>query len=126
MKPISSRAIHRRFPNNWHTLLWQWPEWSNDEMMKETSMTLYDILYGLRERLIQAHRGNNMEETDKLFRVFDALLQLSYASKDTALIDVLLNMKATAGDILHGARGKSTIPTIEELKAVFAPSSEAS
>jgi hypothetical protein len=90
-------------------------------------MTLLDVVRNLRERLVKAHHENNLDEADRLFTLFDELVQMSYESQNSQLIEVLLHLRDSAGDILNGSRAKSTIPSIEELRSVFAsPSSEAS
>jgi hypothetical protein len=87
---------------------------------------LHDAMLLWRDHLQQAWNDNNKTEADKLFCIFDDLLQLSYNTKNSDLISLLQDLKDTARDIVMGARGKSSVPSVDAIKAVFTMPNEAS
>jgi hypothetical protein len=90
-------------------------------------MTLFDILCLIRARLLNLIAQNNPNEAEELFTTLSVLRELSYEGKNEALTMVIVDLLDSARDIATGLRGsKSAIPSVENIRAVFTPSSEAS
>jgi hypothetical protein len=89
-------------------------------------MTLLDVLYALRERLIKARNENNRHEAEELAIILDALTVISYQSPNRPLTGILVDLTNAAQDTVMGESWKSTIPSVDEIRTVFASIDEAS
>ncbi len=86
-------------------------------------MSLFDVLFALREKLLQARTANNREDAEELMIIFDALTLVSYDSPNRVLTSLLVELTDSARDIVMGVSWKSTIPTVEQLQAAFSEAS---
>ncbi len=87
-------------------------------------MTVLDIVLVLRDRLEIAYKHNRQSDADELFVIFDRLVEISYEAHNQDVTGLLINLKDSAHDIVAGARGKSSVPTVENVVAVFALSAQ--
>lgn len=89
-------------------------------------MTYYQLLLSLRQRLINAFANQDRESADDLFTTLSILREVSYETDDDALTSIIVDLVDAARDVVMGVKGKSQIPTIEAIQAVFPANQKAS
>jgi hypothetical protein len=86
-------------------------------MEEEGKLTLGDLLYSLRNCLISAHQQKDFEVLNELKTTFTILREVSYESKDDGIIQIIVNLDDSTGDLLIGDDWKANIPSLEDIKA---------
>ena len=89
-------------------------------------MSYYELLLSLRQRLLNAMANQDRETADDLFTTLSMLREVSYESRDEALTNVIVDLVDAARDVVMGVKGKSQIPSIEAIQAVFPQNQKAS
>jgi hypothetical protein len=89
-------------------------------------MSYYELLLSLRQRLISAMANQDRNTADDLFTTLSMLREVSYETNDEALTGLIVDLVDAARDVVMGVKGKSQIPSIEAIQAVFPPNQKAS
>lgn len=82
-------------------------------------MTYYELLISLCQRLLNAEKDENRQLAEELFSTLNMMCEISYEKQDEALTNVITDLMDSARDVAMGVRGKSEMPTIEDIQAVF-------
>jgi hypothetical protein len=80
----------------------------------------------LRQRLLDAERDEHRQLGEELFSTLNMMCEISYEKQNEALTNVITDLMDAARDVAMGVKGKSEIPTIEDIQAVFPPAEKAS
>jgi hypothetical protein len=89
-------------------------------------MSLLDVLLSIREQLIQYATENNRKDAEDVFITLSTLREISYHSPNRSLTGILVDLTSAAQDIVMGESWKSTIPSVDSIRTVFASIDEAS
>jgi hypothetical protein len=90
-------------------------------------MSSLEMIYTLRQRLLNAIEKRNVRELNRLNETFAALRELAYAANQTTVIDVLTDMEYAAGYAAISATDTALrlIPTEEAIRAQISGDSAA-
>ncbi len=90
-------------------------------MSVKSNLTLVDMLYLLRQQLVDAIAEKNRDNLVGLKMIFSRLVEAAYDSKDEQAIHILVALEDAARDGTMGVAWKSDIPTNEAIRSVFSP-----
>jgi hypothetical protein len=86
-------------------------------------MTLLDILLQMREKLLSLKAHHNAKEAQELFAALVLLREISYMNPNRDITNMIIALLEVARDMVMGVSWKSSIPTVEQLEAVFSEAS---
>jgi hypothetical protein len=89
-------------------------------------MTFYELLLSLRKRLLTAQEEGNRQDAEDLFVTLSTLREISYEKRDEQLTSLIVDLVDSARDVAMGVRGKSQIPSPDDIAALFPPTEKAS
>lgn len=82
-------------------------------------MSLIEVLYALRERLLTAWEQRDAETLMALLSTFGILRETLYTSKNTALIGVVVALEDSARDACMGFNLKGGVPSEAQIRAAM-------
>ncbi len=88
-------------------------------MDQEKRMTVPDLLCYLRQRLLEARGKNDDAILDELAVALTVLREVGYISEDKKFIALVTALEDSARDAIMRVPFKSTIPSVEEIRAAF-------
>ncbi len=87
-------------------------------MEQDSRMTVVDLLCHLRQRLIGLREANDQEGLRRVWAGLQLFLDSAYAYQDRQVAAILEDMEDAVRDSLMGVDWKSTIPSLESIKAL--------